>query len=154
MNNPIRTITKTILLISFVLASWACSSPSSTEIQILYDQDNPQSQFAVEEIIQTLEAKNYTINTNNLSVAGDPAGKVMIMIGTLSDNLMADEQESPGNNPSQDLTEEGFSIKTNLKGSNRTIWVVGGDKAGAMYGGLELAEHVKIYGLVNVEDTT
>ncbi len=48
------------------------------------------------------------------------------------------------------LKEEGFSILKDTKALN----VIGADAAGAMYGGLELAEQIRIYGLEGVKETT
>ncbi len=48
------------------------------------------------------------------------------------------------------LQPEGFSIKK----EGNTIHVTGADAAGAMYGGLELAEQIRIYGLDGIRETT
>lgn len=48
------------------------------------------------------------------------------------------------------LKQEGFSIKKNGK----KIVVQGADNAGVMYGGLELAEQIKLYGLDGIKETT
>ncbi len=48
------------------------------------------------------------------------------------------------------LKREGFSIKKNGK----KIVVQGADNAGVMYGGLELAEQIKLYGLDGIKETT
>ena len=48
-----------------------------------------------------------------------------------------------------DLKAEGFSIEKDDEG----IRVIGADAAGLMYGGLELAEQIRIYGLERVKET-
>jgi len=50
----------------------------------------------------------------------------------------------------EDLETEGFRLKR----SEKDITVIGVDIAGAMYGGLELAEQIRLYGLEGVTETT
>jgi hypothetical protein len=48
-----------------------------------------------------------------------------------------------------DLKSEGFVIKK----ENNNLWVVGADEPGLMYGTLELAEQIKLYGMDGIKET-
>ena len=51
------------------------------------------------------------------------------------------------------LEPEGFSIRRSCHGGQPTIWVAGFDRAGRLYGGLELAEQLALYGWDGVRET-
>ncbi|MFC2116999.1 alpha-glucuronidase family glycosyl hydrolase, partial [Bacteroidota bacterium] len=142
-----------LLLISIALLPQACSRVGTDDITILYDFECSQVQFAVGEIIKSLKADHYNVESAPLGTAGDFNSGSRIIIGSISDDAIINSMEKSGQSPSENLTEEGFCIKTAGNGSERSVWVVGADKAGAMYGGLELAEQVKIYGLEEVKET-
>ena len=51
-----------------------------------------------------------------------------------------------------EMRSEGFSIRVTLDQGQKRYWVVGADPAGVMYGGLELAEVIRVDGLEGIED--
>ena len=103
-------------------------STQKIEIGIHADLDIPQIAFAVEE----LEAAFQEIGKETRRVTG-PEANVVISIGAEDGNLKT----------------EGFSIEQ----AEGKIRVTGADAAGAMYGGLELAEQVRLYGPDQVKET-
>ena len=103
-----------------------CSNRSSS-ITISGDIDNPKIQFAIGEIQSALTQKNLQFTMVN--------GPADIKISV-----------QPGN---EILKEEGFSLKKAADG----VQVIGYDDAGAMYGGLELAEQIGVYGFEGIEET-
>jgi len=109
---------------SLLICLGACTSSSAGLITISYDQECKQTQFAVDALTRSLEAKN--LDLEYVTVGGD------ITI-----------------TPSDELEEEGFSITK----EGEEILIRGGDSAGSMYGGLELAEQISIYGLEGVKET-
>ena len=151
MKNPIPSHIFPLILCTMAFISSSCSRNGS-EILLLYDNDRPQVQFAVDEIVLSLKAKDYTIKTGNLDEADESGSTDRIIIGTLAD--IRNELEAFEAMPSRDLSEEGFHIETRKEGPDKSLFVIGGDLAGAMYGGLELAEQLKIFGLDGVEETT
>ena len=95
-------------------------------VRLQFDPSVPQVAFAVEKIQQALDAKGY-------SVEEEGQGRIIIAVKPADDK------------------PESFSIKKSRKGQIR---VTGVDPAGAMYGGLELAEMIRIGGLEGVEKTS
>lgn len=92
----------------------------------IYFEKNEQIEFAVNEIIQALSEKQVTAK-----IAEDENADIVILVSEDSD-----------------LKEEGFSLSTNEK-----ILITSKDAAGAMYGGLELAEQISLYGLNGIQET-
>lgn len=107
------------------LISFACSSGSKT-IKVAADASIPQLAFALEELESALAEKGYV-----MQISEKTGARVVL---TVSDDL-------PG------LEEEGFRIE-----SGELIQVSGADVGGVMYGGLELAEQIRIYGLDGVRE--
>ena len=105
---------------------FSCSTTNKT-IKMFTDDDS-KIQFAVEEIISALNDKGIKTET----VGREDAD---IIIGIRKEI--------------SDLKTEGFTIKTDNK-----IIVGGADASGTMYGGLELAEQIKLYGLAGVRETS
>ena len=122
---PALTLSLQVLIL--VILS-ACSSPGK-KISISADATMPQIAFALDELSTALDAKGIE------ALRGD-AENADIIFSIQSDN--------------EDLKEEGFSITK----ENGTIFVTGADAAGAMYGGLELAEQISLYGLDGVKEFT
>ncbi len=114
-------------LITFLVLATACSTKNKT-IHV-FAPDVPQIQFAVNELATALKNEGYSFN--------------------LSDSLTADIVISVS--PQADgLKSEGFQLTV----KNGKVHVIGLDPAGAMYGGLELAEQIGINGFDGVKTTT
>jgi len=92
----------------------------------IYFEDNPQVQFAVNEINAALVEKEIDTQYSEL----EDADIVFII------------------SPEKSLKKEGFRISTEDK-----ITITSKDAAGAMYGGLELAEQIQIFGLDDIRAT-
>ncbi len=147
ISKPASKLKLSILSALFLL--WSCVPNSGPKITILYDADIPQIEFAVGEVIQSLEAKNHTIKTKSLDAAIGENDANLIIIGEHSNQTIL--EGIPGDKAIlDDISGEGFIIRNEKTKGRNTIWVAGGDRAGAMYGGLELAEQINLYGLEGV----
>jgi len=109
------------------LLTISCTGGSDT-IRVSADTSIPQVAFALEEMESALAQKGYEVK-----VLQDWGGDVVVTI----DNGL------PG------LKEEGFRIER-----SEAIEVTGADAAGAMYGLLELAEQINVYGMTGVKGGT
>ncbi|HUX59323.1 MAG TPA: glycoside hydrolase family 20 zincin-like fold domain-containing protein [Bacteroidales bacterium] len=115
-------------LIILILLASACSTNQKV-VSIFENPDIPQIQFAVNELTTTLNAQGIDVKLTDSIIAD-----IVILISPDADGLKA----------------EGFQLSV----KNGKIQVIGADAAGAMYGGLELAEQIKINGLSGVKETT
>lgn len=109
-----------------LVVTFGCSS--RMKLTISADKDNPEIQFAVNEIMNAAVEKGFEVSETE-------SGNADIVITIQSG--------------SGQLKPEGFSIQ---KRSNR-IHITGFDDAGAMYGGLELAEQIRLFGMGGVQGT-
>ncbi len=50
------------------------------------------------------------------------------------------------------LGEQEYALRVTGAGSYRCYWAIGGDRVGAMYGGIHLGELVKAFGLDSIKD--
>ena len=108
--------------------SLACSEKHRS-ITIYTESNAPQIQFAINELITILKEKNIALEISDSENAD-------IAISISADN--------------ETLEAEGFVLSV----ANDKFQVVGADAAGAMYGGLELAEQFSIHGLKGIKPVT
>lgn len=120
--------TKVFLLIFCLYFSTGCSTQNE-QISISADIDNPKIQFAVDEIKAALAEKGVDVE---------------IVKNKKADFVFSVEKENSELNP------QGFSIAK----SSKKIRITGFDNAGLMYGGLELAEQIKLFGFEDIRETT
>ncbi|OYW74433.1 MAG: hypothetical protein B7Z37_17875, partial [Verrucomicrobia bacterium 12-59-8] len=123
------------------------ASPSSAEtIRIYFDPAIPQIAFAAGDIQTALKKHKHTVETANLaalSKAG-PGKKVVLALAT--DKSVAAMISAEGGKPASDLGEQAYAIRSTTK-PDLSCWVQGGDAVGAMYGGLQIAEHIQFKGM-------
>jgi hypothetical protein len=148
-----QTMKEIALLLLVVLAASGMSSPcrAASKVILLSDEENPQIAFAAQELQAALEGRGHTVARAALAqVATDAAGP-RIVLGVYGDALVRDTMRSQGVTASTSLKPEGFSLRKGSRGGSDTDWVVGADSAGAMYGGLELAEVIRCSDLDGVQ---
>ncbi len=135
------------------LTATLVASSARAEVVILAEPNAPQVSFAVQELQAALAEKHIEASCKPLSaeafarLRGD-----IVVLGSCEDKAFKKQAEKCGAAPGE-LKPEGFSIRK-TEGDQATVyWVLGADEAGAMYGGLELAEQVRCNGLEAVVDT-
>ncbi len=112
--------------LAFAFFALFCSvRTDAAEVRLDFDANVPQIVFAVEKISQALTNKGHRV------VENDGEHRIQIRIQSL------------GKPP------ESFSIQ---RTDSDTILIAGQDAAGAMYGGLEVAELIRIGGLDAIQD--
>jgi hypothetical protein len=109
-----------------IILFFGCSNTENT-MTYYYQNSSPQVQFGTEEIRKSLAE-------NNLSLQEADDSKADIVF--ISD--------------SAGLKQEGFHIQK----EGKRITITAGDDAGFMYGALELAEQIQLYGLQGVQETS
>ena len=122
MKRPTSSLHVFLIFTLISLMLGSCTN-SSKVFTIAYDVDSEQQAFAVDALTRSLEASGHDV-------------EIVSEEGGITFSL------------SEDLEEEGFSLTI---GGDKNILIKGGDQAGAMYGGLELAEQIRIFGLDGVK---
>lgn len=139
---------KTVLLILAACAATVNAAP----VSLFYDRDVAQAEFAAQDIGLACQGKDLTVVLQDLT-RFKPVNGVQIVLADLADKPILDMFEKSRGSRLGTLRAEGFSIRVTQKGNATTYWVMGADPAGTMYGGLELAEVVRVAGLKAVEST-
>lgn len=115
-----------VFMLAWMIAS-GCNRMQN-RIAIYVQEDTPKIQFAVDELKKVLHEKGFEFKYSEHEQAD-----LIIVIDR--DTAL--------------LKPEGFTIRKN----GRQLTVTGFDAAGAMYGGLELAEQIQIFGLDGISET-
>ncbi len=113
---------------------------------VIFDAAIPAIRFAAADIEAALRAKGTAVRTAAPDQGPAPGATRQILIGTVG-APMADQPVVSG------LMPQGYAIRKVAAGAATRWWAIGADAVGAMYGGLELAEAIRISGdLTGVQD--
>jgi len=116
----------------------SAAAPAATS-RVYFNPASPPEAFAAKDIETALRARGYSVKTENSSALSSPPPR--------ADVLVRFEQVPAG---SQLVKPEGFSLSRLNLDKPVVINVFSDDAAGAMYGGLELAEQIRIHGVEGV----
>ncbi len=110
---------------------------AQTPAALLSDAGAAPIRFAADDLKFALQQNGYSVTDLPL---GDPSGV------TQSVRIILTTQDAvvPGMPSLAGLTAQGYLIQRMADGAATNWWVIGRDRAGAMYGGLELAEAVTL----------
>lgn len=136
-----------LLLVAGLYASCAGSGGQET-VGIFFDRSIPQFEFAAGDIKTSLESKGHEVELLPISALTSEYSQQRIVFSLASDTELLKSLEDLGGEIAQlkGLGTQAFSIQTTNK-NQQTHWIVGGDVAGAMYGGLQMAENISFDGL-------
>jgi hypothetical protein len=112
---------------------------------IVLDPSSPMQVFAANELQAALDARHYRVvreDSGGIDEMSTWPGAVIVHLSI----------ESPGSSIGQSLKPEGFRLRSISTDRRRLLSVVAIDAAGAMYGGLELAEQIRVHGVDGVVD--
>lgn len=113
---------------------------SAQNIGLFYPRDIPQVEFAASEIRAAAQSKGITCAAFDLENFSQATQSVRVVL--ISSNAAA---QSFGVSAASSLTNaESYFISTKIDGMHTNYFVVGADAVGAMYGGLDIAEAIKL----------
>jgi hypothetical protein len=140
-----------IIILVFVLASPCSAAASGGNIRVLADPDTPQVRPVLTELRSS--ADDTTLVVEGLDSLGGPREQPTIVLSLLQDADVLQTMKASGCVPSADLRPEGFSLRRCGRAPRSSLWVVGFDPGGLLYGGFELAEQLALSGWDGVRDT-
>jgi hypothetical protein len=143
-----RGIFAVLILCSFTIHS----DLQAASVTVLIDDKSPQAAFAAEDIQTALRAKGHSVRQSSLRQLDQVADGVRIVLSLHSNTDITHQMQSERASSPGTLRSEGYSIRTTSKAGRTTYWAVGADTAGIMYGGLELAEIIRLNGLGGIKD--
>lgn len=139
---------------SFILLFFAvCNTQvyASDNTTLFYKKESAPTQFAATELIAALKKYNSTIAEKPISLVHKLNKKdsnfIFLNLNDTETKKFIQEQNIK---KTTELKSEGFVIHRSTPKVN-TIWIIGYDEAGLMYGGLELAEIIKTKGIKAIQ---
>ena len=121
---------------------------------ILYsDAASPPETFAANDIESTLRGRGIEVTRKNSRIANSLVGSATIFVTFESTQRLSNTPRWSNPPDPASVAPEGFALRHKGEGKHHYFRVVSGDAAGAMYGGLELAEQIRARGIEGVIDT-
>lgn len=122
---------------------------SAKGVSIYTDPSSHQVKFALEELHKSLFRANIQIEHFPLTNLRKPDNSTQIILLSIDNPEALSILKKWEIKPEAGLKSEGFSIR---KTGKSTIWIIGKDDAGLMYGGLEVAEVISTEGIETVKE--
>jgi len=125
----------------------------SGSVVIVYDQNNKTYTFAALEMKKGIESAGYTVtlaNIENLSTITAEHRIILTTRGTSEANKYLNQS---GVSPLPTSIREGYSIRKNMHGNFTDWYIVGFDKSGTMYGGLDFSQSLKFGGFNGIKES-
>lgn len=117
---------------------------SGTRVQVLSDLGSPPLGFASTEIRRALDLRGFKAEAAGYAGRNDAERNPKIVLVALTDAAGRRIAESEGVAPAKPMAAQAFVVR---KGKTPGCWlIVGADATGAMYGGLEIAEILRLAG--------
>jgi hypothetical protein len=117
-------------------------SVHSQDVILSYPQDIPQAVFAAETISESLKDRGLQIKIQSASKKDGSTYNLSLILLENKKSVRGHGFKLPTT-----LKKEGYSLQVN----GNEIGVIGFDAAGLMYGGLELAEQISVYGINSIK---
>jgi len=131
-----RVVSGFVIVVALLLAGDAAAQ---TNTVVVFDGAIPAIRFAAGDVQAALRAKGVAVHTVAPDRLSTQSARAQIVI-TTADTSLAGQPSVSG------LTTQGYAIRKVTAGTSSRWWAIGADAAGAMYGGLELAEAIRIDG--------
>ena len=138
---------KTVCAGLLVLCILASGNVHAASVTLVADGRSPQATFACEDIEKSLRTRGHSVKQSDLARLEQVSDNVTVVLCVRSNASAAAVMNSQSS-----LKREGYAIRKVSKNAQTTYWVVGADAAGAMYGGLELAEVIRVDDLAGIKD--
>ena len=136
-----------------LLCALPCGSLWADTIGLVVDEGSPQARFAADELEAAVIEREHEVRRVGLEQLAERPLPRQIVLCLATDPRCAQLLIESGGRAAGELTAEGFSLRRTGAGDRETLWILGADPAGLMYGGLEAAEQIRIGGLRQVQET-
>ncbi len=145
-HTPIATI------VWWLLALLGFTAQSSAEtVRLYFDPATPQIAFAAGDIKTALEKHKHTVESHPLAALAKAGSGKKIVLAVATDPTAASLLSAQGGKGVGSLSAQAYALRTTTA-PDLSYWVLGGDANGAMYGGLQLAEHIQFHDIGRAYD--
>jgi hypothetical protein len=121
-------------------------------VSIYSSTENPQIEFAMGDLKKAVEDAGNACYLKPLSALVIKKEGVQFVVGILENENFLKKLKEAGIKVSEEISEEGYSIRVTKNSNSKTIWAIATDATGAMYAGLDLAEIVAMDGISGIQD--
>ncbi len=141
----------TMLLVTGPLSLFCGADAAGAAVALQYQRGVPQTEFAIAEISAALQAKGDTAvkgGLNGFTNAPQPTRIVLASSNEESQRLAMELELTPLKNSGS----QSYSLRKKVEGTRTTYVVLGADPVGAMYGGLDVAEAIRLGTLADLKE--
>jgi hypothetical protein len=141
-----------LILITVILSQISQAIASSTIVAIVYDQNNASYNFAATEMKRNIEAANFTVILADIKALSKVTAQNRIILTSRG----TDECKaflSHGVSPLPSSVPQGYSVRKKTNNTSTNWYIIGFDKTGAMYGGLDVGQSILNNGLNGLSET-
>ena len=124
---------------------------AGAEVALRYTSGVPQVEFAAREITAALGAKGDAVVQGGLTDLAQ-APQVTRIVLAASPNESQRLAADLGLTPSKSLGTQSYGLRKRVEGAHTTYVVLGSDAVGAMYGGLDIAEAIRLGTLADLKE--
>lgn len=140
-----------IVLVVFCTTGLSVAFAQKTTLIIQISAPDEQLSFARNEIKSAAEEKSYDVAVSASLAA---AAKEDLVIKIISDSASAVKiVQEEGLKMPQPFAWQSYAIRIKSTGKQKTIYVLSADNTGAMYGGLDIAEAIRIQTIKNITES-
>jgi hypothetical protein len=131
----------------FIITIYSLQVQAENKVTLYADSDSKQIQFAIDELQNVLTGKGLKSVIMHVSKTNQTNhDEYNIVLLNISDKTGSQLLKGLKVDKINELKEEGFIVHKSGK-NKKNVWVLGKDEAGTMYGGLEVAEIIKVKGI-------
>ena len=121
----------------------AFAAPAKTEYELRFNRNVAPVGFAVREISKAIEAKGDLALLTGLELPSAQPAATRIIIASSPDEAKRMTAEY-GLAPLKSATAQSYALRKQVSGNQTNYVVLGADAPGAMYGGLDIAEAIRL----------
>jgi hypothetical protein len=146
-------ITLSLFSLLILVAGLSCTPKQSEQnsFSIFYDGTEPAILFAAEEVKSVLEHNRISVKLSSIDRLPSKPKNNQIIISKRNQELEGALASSGGKKVNV-LGEQEYSLRVTQSNELKSYWAIGGDRVGAMYGGIHICEIIKAFGLDSVKD--
>lgn len=122
----------------------------SRDVVLVSKPESGLTAFATREIDAALRTRQDTPSKVSLSNWSLTSSDNQIVLAETTDETVIRQFVEAGGSGVSELLEEGFCVFRTNQEKGQTIWVIGKGPGGVLYGGLEVAEQIRLYGFDQV----
>lgn len=143
---------RNLLLAIAFLSALLPGSSAGTEVALRYGPGVPPTEFAAAEIVAALKARGDTVIQGGLDDSAKAPQAVRIVLCSSGDESQRSAADL-GLAPQRNSGGQSYGLRRKVDGAHTTYVVLGADPVGAMYGGLDLAEAIRLGTLADLKDS-